>query len=123
MKKIFGLFFIFILFTACGSGSENSNTVSSQPVLIAALPDSAAIGATVTLQGIGFSITPNENIVVVGGATAVALTHQFINPLPNGAIEEITFQIPSNAEVGSGNVFVLVSENPSNSIPFTVESP
>ncbi|MFO1519358.1 MAG: IPT/TIG domain-containing protein [bacterium] len=119
--------FLYLGALSCGSGrSDNPNTVTSQPVLMAALPAQGKAGDTITLQGVGFSIAPNEDIIVLGGITLQALTHDFIpnNALPaNGASEEITFQIPANAPVGAGNVLVLVNETPTNGVPFTVETP
>jgi len=114
-----------ILLWACGKNDElNPNVVTSQPVLIAALPSQGAPGSTVTLQGVGFSIVPNENIIILDNTSAQALTHRFVDPsLPNGATEEITFQVPANAVPGTTGLFLLVLENPSNSLSFTIETP
>jgi hypothetical protein len=109
---------------ACGSKNDSSSdTTTDQPVLLSVQPNAGKAQDTITLQGIGFSVTFNENIVLVGNASTPALSHQFISPTPNGATEEITAQIPSNAQVGPGLVSVIVSETPSNGLPFTVESP
>jgi hypothetical protein len=118
--------FLFLLFfsTACGgSGGDSSNTTTTQPVLIAAVPNTAKAGDTVTLQGLGFSFTFNENIVLVGNETTQALSHQFINTTPGGANEEITFQVPPNAAVGGNTITVLIDGAVSNALPFTVASP
>jgi len=125
MNRLLLLITFIFVFSACGGSGGGSSTTSttSQPVLIAALPNSAKAGDTVTLQGLGFSFTFNENIVLVGNVTTPALSHQFINPTPGGADEEITFQVPSNAAVGGGTITVLVDQAVSNSLPFTVESP
>jgi hypothetical protein len=121
--RLLSLFPLFLL-PACGSdkGPGPSNTTTSQPVLIAAQPNSGKAGDTITLLGVGFSVVINENIVLVGNVTAQALSHQFING-PNGASEEITFQLPSTASLGAGTIEVLVGETVSNGLPFTVESP
>src|SRR5262245_29761459 len=114
-----------LLLAACG-GEGGGTTVVSQPILNAALPDHASSGQTVTLQGTGFSVDPNENIVVFGGTSAASLSYRLIplNQLPgSGAVEEVTFQVPSAAAPGATSLLVLVQENPSNAIPFTVESP
>jgi len=113
-----------LFFSACGSGSDPSpNATTPQPVLIASQPNSAPVGDTISLQGVGFSVVFNENIVLVGNVSAQALSHHFITPTPNGATEEITFQIPSNAVIGMGTLVAIVDGAVSNSIPFTVESP
>lgn len=110
----------------CGteSGVKNPNVITDQPVLIATLPSQGAPGGTVTLQGVGFSIVPDENIIILDDTSSQGLSHRFLDPLPpNGAVEEITFLIPLNAVPGATQLIVLVEERPSNSLPFTVESP
>lgn len=134
MKRVFCFFFLFFLFPisfsllllgcgGTGNGLEGVlNTSTSQPVLIMALPNSAPRGTEVSLQGVGFSPLLNANIIVVGGATTQALSHRLIPP-SNGATEEIRFEIPEEAEGGTGDLLVLVGGTPSNTLSFTVESP
>lgn len=120
------LFSLFFSLTRCGSETPPSPAVTSQPVLMAALPAFAPVGTTIALQGVGFSLIPNQNIVVAGGATAVGLSHAFIPEAEqpaNGAVEEITFEVPPEAQPSVSTLFVLVGNTPSNSISFTVETP
>jgi IPT/TIG domain-containing protein len=115
-----------LLLAACGGGGGGAPPVTSQPILNAALPSQASPGEMVTLQGTGFSADPNENIVVFGGTSAASLSYRLIPSdqlPPSGAVEEITFQVPGAAPPGATNLLVLVKDNPSNAIPFTVESP
>jgi hypothetical protein len=125
IKSPLGFALLFLL-AACGKEGGNTNTVTFQPILTAALPDRASAGETVTLQGTGFSVNPNENIVIFGGTSAASLSYRLIpsDQLPgNGAVEEITFQVPNTAQPGATSLLVLVLDNPSNGISFTVESP
>jgi len=121
-RGLFSIFFLLIL-SACSGSGVPSDTTTTQPLVMAALPNFAPTGSTITLQGIGFSLIFNENIVVVGNVSTQALSHQFIPNTPAGATEEITFTIPSNSQIGPGSIFAIVDDVISNTIPFTVESP
>lgn len=115
------------MLVSCGveSSSGGPAVSSSQPVLMAAVPDSgsASGAATIVLQGIGFSPVPPENIVLVGNVTVVGEAYQLIpsGELPaNGAVETLTFTVPSGAAPGTGSLLVIVGNSPSNGIDFTV---
>lgn len=51
-------------------------------------------------------MVPEENIITVGGASVPAQTYALLNPPANGAIEALTFQVPSGAASGTGGIFV-----------------
>src|SRR4030095_2332859 len=111
----------------CGNedvGAKDPNVLTTQPILMAALPPQAAPGALVTVQGVGFSIVPNENIVIVDAVSSQALTHDFLDPAPpHSALVDITVPVPPTAQPGLTELVLLVDEQPSNSLPFTVETP
>lgn len=125
MKKI--LLLIFFLLSACAQSTDGSflNPDSPQPVVIAALPASAQPGATVQIQGVGFSPVTNLNVILVGGISSTATAYSLIaDPAAsNGASDQISFILPAQAQVGASQLSVLVGETPSNAIIFTVESP
>jgi len=119
---------ILLLLSACGgSGTDNSflNTDSPQPLVIAAVPASAKPGATIQIQGVGFSPVVNENVILVGGTSSTAASFSLVaSPAAaSGASDQISFVLPSQVQVGQSKLTVLVAENPSNAITFTVETP
>ncbi len=128
MKKTFFILILFI--SACGGGGQNIdttflNTDSPQVVVIAALPNSAKVGSTIQVQGIGFSPVMNQNVILVAGTSTAATAYSLVaSPSTSGgATDQLSFVLPSQASVGSSTLQVLVGENPSNAIAFTVESP
>lgn len=124
-KKI--IFTLFLFLISCGDGTDNSylNPDSPQPVVISASPSSAKPGSSIQIQGVGFSPVVNQNIVLVAGTSSSATDFSLVaNPSASqGATDQISFVLPDSVVVGETTLSVLVAENPSNAITFTVESP
>ena len=108
---------IIVMFAACGSGSDGFDpTVPSQspPIITQVVPATASPGDTVSLYGSGFSNEAASNIVVFGTSTLSASTWEML-PTPVGdESEAITFTIPTDAAVGTFDIYVFVIDNPSN---------
>lgn len=127
MKKNIFLLICFLSLMACGESTDNSylNPDSPQPLVIAVVPASAKPGATLQVQGVGFSPVVNMNIILVAGTSSTATEYSLVpNPsAANGATDQISFVLPSQAQVGATQLQVFVGETPSNAFAFTVESP
>lgn len=103
-------------------GDPYENIPSSMdPVVAQVTPAVGAVGDTITVIGVGYSLVPQENIVIIGGG-AVAATAYGLVPAPSGdEVEQLTATVPDGAALGLNSVVVLVNENTSNAdITFTV---
>lgn len=129
MKRfLLGIFLIGPFLSGCGGAGlpgglpTNSSVVSGvPPIVISVAPTSGKVGDTITISGIGFSINAPANIVSVGNAATQAATWALLNPPANGAVESITFTVPSGATAGASGIFVTVFELTSNAdVQFTV---
>ncbi|MDP2600269.1 MAG: IPT/TIG domain-containing protein [Deltaproteobacteria bacterium] len=100
----------------------NNQVVSTNPVILTVAPTAAPRGGTVIINGIGFSIVPEENIVFTGGAGVSAQSWGLLDPPVNGASETITFQVPQGAAIGTGPIFVTLTSGltTNTDIQFTV---
>lgn len=103
---------------ACGSDNSDEIPTGGEPILIEVSPATASSGQQVTLKGVGFSLVPSENIVVLNGtaiqAASYTLTGQDDRP------EAITFTVPAGLTVGASSIIVTVFESPSNSLSFSI---
>ncbi|MBI5299294.1 MAG: IPT/TIG domain-containing protein [Deltaproteobacteria bacterium] len=129
MKRVLlGIFLIVPFLSGCGGAdspaglSTDSSVVSGvSPIVISVAPTSGKAGDAITISGIGFSINAPANIVSVGNAATQAVSWALLNPPTNGAVESITFTVPSGATAGAGGIFVTVFELTSNAdVQFTV---
>ena len=104
---------------ALGRPGVDSHVVSSPgvPILVSVAPEAASAGNSVTLQGQGFSFVAQENVVVVGDASTVA--DQYL--IAEDGTESLTFTLPDSASAGETQVLVVVEDNASNTLPFTVD--
>lgn len=118
--------FCFLVLTACGGASgEFSDNVptGSVPFLSRAIPSSMSLGDSVTIFGYGFSIVPEENLVILGDLEIVAEDYELLDPsvAEDGEIESISFTVPSDASLGAQTLTVTVLDNDSsNSLNVTV---
>jgi hypothetical protein len=107
---------------SCGSdGFEYDVVTDAPPVVTRVDPNAGRVGDTITIFGLGFSISYPENIVIIGNAATSAIEYELLaNPQP-GEIEAITAVVPDGAEVGEGPILVQVHGNSSNAdVSFTV---
>lgn len=91
------------------------------PLVTRLVPAVGRSGDTISILGLGFSAEPPQNIVLLGGATAVAVTYTLVTPAAGGEIEQLTFTVPAAAAPGATTVTVNTFDRVSNSdVAFTV---
>ncbi|PIR25299.1 MAG: hypothetical protein COX62_00605 [Deltaproteobacteria bacterium CG_4_10_14_0_2_um_filter_43_8] len=116
--KLFS-FFLFALFLShCGSGSSEFDadiSTESFPIVSRIDPENASIGDTITIYGLGFSLVPSNNVVVIGEISATAESYSLVDPAVGTEVEALTVTVPADASVGENSVTVLVGSNLSNS--------
>lgn len=115
------LFLIGILI-GCGSATDDSvepfdASVVTQvaPVVTRINPTIGRAGDVITVFGVGFSVIPEDNIVLLTGSAALAFGYNAVDAAGTGEVEELTFAIPTNATTGITSVIVNVYDNSSNS--------
>lgn len=109
-----GLFLALV--TGCSRSEPTDNTIGgSIPVLLEVDPAQASPGEEVVVQGTGFSIIPNENVVYLADTAAIATDFE---TTPDAL--QIRFTIPDTIAVGPTELLVMVEDNFSNSLPFEV---
>ena len=101
-KIIFSLFAASTLLS-CGGATITTIADGSAPIILSTSPLSSSRGSMVTITGTGFSIVPQENVIIVGGASVPAT-----NYLASGTGESITFQLSDTTALGDQNLVVLV---------------
>lgn len=126
MRSPYLIAILFILLTAaCGgsTGLQVSDTIPSgaPPLVLRVAPASGAIGAEVSLFGVGYSVIPAENIVHLGDTAILAETYNPISSGQPGEAEQLTFTVPDDATLGDNSIFISVLGIPSNAeLIFTV---
>ncbi len=110
------------LIAACGSVNGESvlffdPNVSLQtiPVVTRVTPTTGRAGDTITIFGLGFSIVPTDNLVVLSNTSIPASAYALVDPPVTGEIEQLTFTLPADSAIGDTSVVVNVYENSSNS--------
>lgn len=106
----------------CGSAADDrvepfDASVATQvaPVVTRISPTIGRAGDVITIFGVGFSVIPEDNIVLFASAAALALSYNLASPAGSGEVEQLTFVIPTNATTGTTSVIVNVYDNSSNS--------
>lgn len=99
------------------SDSEFSEDVPTQtyPIVSSVTPTTAARGATVTINGMGFSSAAPVNVIIVGDTAISASTYGLVAVPTSSEIEFLTFVVPTGAAIGINSVDVVVYDNASNS--------
>ncbi len=103
---------------SCGGARLTSTADGSSPVIFTNSPLVASRDSDVVITGTGFSIIPQENIIIVGTVSVVASAYA-----ANGTQETLTFHLPAEAALGEQNILVLVASEQaiqSNVIPITI---
>ena len=113
------------LLMACGGGTEldisDNVPTGSPPLVFDVSPNTAAVGDQVLVSGIGYSIVPAENIIHFGDTAVVAETYALLDPPQNNAVEQLTFTMPTDADIGDHLLLLTVDGEPSNAdTDFTV---
>ncbi len=97
---------------AAGNLLSISRHASSQLSLVQLNPPRAQIGATVTIEGTGFSVTPTSDIVKFNGTTAsviAATANSLTVKVPNGATTgSVTVSTPGEGPVASAESFTVL---------------
>lgn len=111
--------------SACGSSDtaqfDASIATGLPPVISTVTPTPAAIGATLTVTGYGFSIAAPFNVLTItNGVTSSSVSASTYSLVPTAtasatAIEQLTFTIPASTPIGANTVFLFVVGNTSNS--------
>lgn len=106
----------------CGSAADDrvepfDASVATQvaPVVTRINPTFGRAGDIITIFGMGFSVIPEDNIVLLTSAAAPAFSYSLASPAGSGEVEQLTFAIPTNARAGITSVIVNVYDNSSNS--------
>ena len=115
---------LLIALSACGStggGLADDVPTGTIPIVSSIAPTTGPVGTVITINGLGFSDSPPNNIVIIGNTAVSAATYSLVaSPTPT-EIESLTATIPAGTTVGSNSIVVVVHENTSNSdISFTV---
>lgn len=91
------------------------------PVVSTITPTTGPVGTVITINGLGFSDAPPNNIVIIGNIAVAAATYSLVAVPTATEIESLTATIPAGTTLGSNSIVVVVHENTSNSdISFTV---
>lgn len=106
----------------CGSATDDlpgsfDASVATQvaPVVTRISPTIGRAGDIITIFGVGFSVIPEDNIVLLTSAATPAFSYTANNAAGSGEVEQLAFVIPSNAKSGVTFVLVSVYGNSSNS--------
>lgn len=100
---------------------DESVATQLAPVVTRVAPATGKAGDTITIFGVGFSIEPPQNIILVGGATTTAATYGLVIPPTGSEVEQLTFTLPATSAVGATTIAVLVADQASNNtVAFTV---
>lgn len=110
------------MLVGCGSAADDrvepfDASIATQvaPVVTRINPASGRAGDIITIFGVGFSVIPEDNIVLLTNAAALALSYNAVAAAREGEVEQLTFAIPTNATTGITSVLVNVYDNSSNS--------
>ena len=115
LKKTF-IFFLFLTWISCGGGNSSSSDLSNSiPILITLTPNPASPGTTLSIQGNGFSPNLNENFLSIGSFLIPAQNYSLVHT-SQGNLEQLDFSLPATLTTGTYSLFILVRENPSNSL-------
>ena len=122
------LFFLMAVTLCAAFGGDNDSflfdpsVVTQTPPLVTRTdPAAGGVGSAVTIFGSGFSSIAANNIVTLGGVSAIAETYALAADPQGGEVESITITVPTNAVMGTNPVFVIVFEETSNAdMVFTV---
>ncbi|MBF0492969.1 MAG: hypothetical protein HQM15_09330 [Deltaproteobacteria bacterium] len=119
-KKISPFFLIILL--SCGSSttSTNADLSSPAPILISFSPNPVSIASTLSIQGEGFSPLLNENFLSIG-AFLISSSHYSVVSTAQGNLEQLDFVLPAGLSAGTYSAYLMVRENPSNSLGVVVE--
>lgn len=115
---------LLLLIASCGGSSESfapDVPTNSPPIVSRVTPNSGNAGSEVTIFGFGFTISVPENIVVIGGTSTNATSYTLLSNPTSTEIEAITADVPNDAMLGEGPIYVVVHDNVSNAdVSFTV---
>ena len=113
-----------LLVASCGgstTGYAPDVPTNSPPIVSRVDPNSGGPGSEVTIFGFGYTISVPENIVVIGGVATNATSYRLLSNPTSTEIEAITVDVPANANVGEGPIYVIIYDNVSNAdVSFTV---
>lgn len=84
------------------------------PVVTRIAPVTGRSGDLMTIFGAGFSVVPEDNIVILSNTVALAASYAATAAGTPGEVEQLTFTIPSNTTIGTHAVTVNVYEHTSN---------
>lgn len=100
----------------CGTADLYDPTVPTQsnPVVSRVSPVAATAGDTVTIFGFGFSVVPQNNVIIIGDGEAIASTYGLVNPPIANEIEFLMFVVPAGLTLGANSIYVDVLDVISN---------
>lgn len=106
-----------MILAPCGGSSDvypDDVVSNTNPIVSRVDPATAARSQEITIYGIGFSIEPPSNIVIIGNSSTSATAHGFIESPTSTEFEYITATIPADTPEGDNSVIVQVHEYSSN---------
>jgi hypothetical protein len=114
---------IAVVVSSClgADGFQPDVPTDSPPVISRVDPNAGRPGDPITIFGFGYTTSVPENIIIIGGASTSATSYRLLSTITSGEIEAITANVPEDAEIGEGPIYVQVHGNSSNSdVSFTV---
>jgi YD repeat-containing protein len=110
-------------YDAVGNLLSIARQSSSTPVIVALTTSAAMVGATVTIEGTGFSTTPSQNTVTFNGTAATvtsASATKLVVTVPTGATTgSIVVTAPGGNATSPGTFTVLTSSGAPTIISFS----
>lgn len=116
--KLFSFLLVSLLLCHCGSATGEFDadiSTESLPIVSRVEPNTADVGDTITIYGLGFSLVPSNNVILIGDVSATAESYSLVDPAMGTEIEAITLTVPATASAGDNSITVLVGSNLSNS--------
>lgn len=118
LRKSFIIGF-FALLVSCGSSTGvptigDDVPTQTTPLVSRVDPTAGTPGTPITIFGLGFSLAPPQNIIVLGDTAVAATSYQLLSAPTASEVEAITFDIPAGTTAGQTPVVVVVDNNPSN---------
>ena len=123
------LYAILLVLLLCSSscGGSSSDDYSSDvpsgtsPYIQSVNPSAGSAGDQITIKGVGFSSAAPNDIIIIGEEILLADSYSLLDPPEDVAVEAIVFTLPAGLSAGVNELIVLIHDNVSNVVDFTVQ--
>ncbi len=119
LKRFFSFSLLCIFFWSCGSNSDGGGAATHIPFIDRLDPASGVSGDSVRVIGSGFS-EEEDNVVFVCGEAVVETDWDITADTEE---EFVSFTLPDSLAAGDCDLFVMVGDEVSNTVTFSVSSP